>query len=199
VPTDRIAEYLEECGPVDREKLCSVQEYVENSKPLWEAIWEMESLSLNDREIAARFDQRDFEDANILIWTTYDTDAHMGNLLAYPKEGGVLGIKKIDNGLAFPDKNRQLRNHLVFLDNAERPLSDEARAKIGHIDVEGLAEQFKIYGLESAIPALRERIAFLKKVSEEPGKSIKDIDKAMSKVGVNEFDTSNVDSEYDGD
>lgn len=182
--------YLEYCGNADREKLCSVQEYVHNSKSLFEAIHELEAAGLSDSEIAARFDSRDFEDANILLWTTYDTDGHMGNFLVYPKgvdEIGneVLGLKKIDNGLAFPDKNRQLRNTLSYLPNAKNPLSAEGRAKIEAIDVDTLAKQFEQMGLESATAALRERIAFLKETVKTANITIREIDKQMNKMGKN--------------
>jgi hypothetical protein len=180
--------YMEQCGPVDHEKLCSVQEFVPNSKSLFEAIHELEMNGLTDDEIAQRFDQRNFEDANLLLWTTYDTDGHSGNFLVYSKgfdEIGneILGLKKIDNGFAFPDKNRQLRNNLSYLPNAKRGLSDEGKAKIAAIDVDLLAAQFEKVGLESAIPALRERIPILQELARRPGITIKEINTAMSKIG----------------
>lgn len=44
-----------------------------------------------DKEISERFDQNDFEDVNIFIWNTYDTDAHEGNFRVYVKEVDALG------------------------------------------------------------------------------------------------------------
>ena len=179
-----IDRYLETTGPIDREKLCSVQEYVDNSKPLYEELRNLWRFGLSNQEIAARFDQEDFENASILLWTTYDTDGHFGNFLAYLKgfnSSGhqIFGIKKIDNGLAFPDENRQLRNDLVILENSNLPLSDSAKEKIAKIDIDQLAEQLKIYHLESAIPALRERIEYLQKIVQEPGITIKSINHLM--------------------
>lgn len=187
ISLEELANYLEQCGPVDREKLCSVQEYVPNAKPLWEMISDLERSGLTPKEVAARFDQDDFENVNLLLWTTYDTDAHMGNLLAYPKsvdEFGhqIYGIKKIDNGLAFPDRNKQLRNNLAYMENAHMPLSDAAKEKIAKMDVEALAEQFKIYGLDSAIPALKERIPYLQKLAQQPDITIYEINKAMAAI-----------------
>lgn len=180
--------FLEYCGPADKEKLCSVQEYVQNSKSLGEALQDFQMESLSDEEIANRFDQREFEDANILVWTSYDTDAHAGNILVYPKgtdEIGneILGLKKIDNGLAFPDKNQNLRNAFAYMPNAKIALSEEGKAKIAAIDVDRLAKQFEIMGLESAIPALRERMTALKTLANEPGITIKEINNAMQKIG----------------
>lgn len=186
--------YLEECGFGDKEKLCSVQEFVQNSKSLFEALHELEMANLTDDEIAKRFDQTDFEDANILLWATYDTDGHMGNFLVYPKgtdEVGneILGLRKIDNGLAFPDQNQFLRNNLSYLPNAKFELSEEGKAKIASIDVEKLAQQFEKMGLESAIPALRERIPLLQELAKTPGITIKEINQHMSRLErINETD-----------
>jgi len=188
VSFSELQRYMEQCGTVTREKLCSVQEYVPNSKSLFEAIHELEMSGLSDEEIAQRFDQSNFEDANILLWTTYDTDGHMGNFLVYPKGmdqtgNEILGIKKIDNGLAFPDKNEQLRNNLSYLPNANKELSAEGKAKIDAIDVDRLAAQFEKMGLESAIPALKERIPYLKELAARPGITLKEMNTAMSKIG----------------
>jgi hypothetical protein len=180
--------FLEFCGAADPEKLCSVQEFVPNAKSLFEGLHDLEMAGLSDEEIADRFDKADFEDANILLWTTYDTDGHMGNFLVYPKgtdEIGneILGLKKIDNGLAFPDKNQQLRNNLSYLPNARRELSAEAKAKIAAMDVDALSLQFEQMGLDSAVSALRERIPYLQQLAQEPGMTIKEINKAMSNIG----------------
>jgi len=183
-----LSRYFEECGPEGREKLCSVQEYVPHAKSLFEALHELEGGGLSDEEIAHRFDQTDFEDANILLWTNYDTDGHMGNFLVYPKgvdEIGneILSLKKIDHGLAFPDKNRQLKNSLSYLPNAKRPLSAEGKAKIAAVDGEQLAKQFEQMGLESAVAALKERISILQALAKKTDITIQEIDRAMSKIG----------------
>lgn len=188
VSLNELHHYMEICGPIDCEKLCSVQEFVPNGKSLFEAIHELEERGLSDDEIADRFDQSNFEDANILLWTTYDTDGHSGNFLVYPKGSDeigneILGLKKIDNGLAFPDKNQQFRNNLSYLPNAKRGLSEEGKAKIAAIDVDILASQFEKMGLESAIPALKERIPILKELAKQPSLTIKEINTAMSKIG----------------
>lgn len=187
VTLEELKRYFEMCGEPDKEKLCSVQEFVPNAKSLFEAIHELEMAGLSDDEIAARFDQSNFEETNILLWATYDTDGHMGNFMVHPigvDEIGneIFGLKKIDNGLAFPDKNQQLRNNLRYLPNARMPLSDEARAKIAAIDVDQLAKQFEEMGLDSAVGAMKERIAYLKEVASDPTITIKEIDSKMSKM-----------------
>lgn len=169
-----------------REKLCSVQEYVPNSKVLSRGLQELQLAGLSDEEISLRIDTRDFEDANILLWCTYDTDGHMGNFLVYPKStdaigNEILGIKKIDNGLAFPEKNEQLRNNLRYLPNAENNLSAEGRAKIAAIPIEAFVSRLEQFGLESSVDALRERLILLKEiVLENPDLSIKEIDRRMA-------------------
>lgn len=191
--SDRVSQkefnfYREQVGSSGREKLCSVQEFVPNSKSLLEALQELQQLGLSDEEIGQRFDQKDYEEINILLWITYDTDGHSGNFLCYPKGADslgneILGLKKIDNGLAFPDRNKQLRNHLKYLPNAHLPLSKEGKAKIAAIDVEEIVRTLKIYHLDSAIHAFRERIAYLKKLAKKPEITIKEINHKMGKIG----------------
>ncbi len=187
VSQNEIDSFLEQVGETSREKLCSVQEFVPNSKSLFEALHELQAKELSDEEIAARFDQADFEDTNILLWTTQDTDGHSGNFLCYPKGSDsfgneILGIKKIDNGLAFPDKNGQLRNHLKNLPNAQKPLSDAAKAKIAAIDVEAVVQTLEKYNLGSTVEAFRTRMAKLKSLSQKPDITIKKINHEMGKL-----------------
>lgn len=188
VSLTEIARYKEQCGEADREKLCSVQEYIPNSKTLGEALQEFQAAGLLDEEIAARIDSTDFEEANLLIWLTYDTDAHSGNFLVYPKRidgigNEILGIKKIDNGLAFPEKNRQLRNHLAYLPNASQPLSSSLKEKIVSLDAGRLEELLRYHNLEASAPALSQRVAKLKELVERPNITIKQINTELSQLG----------------
>lgn len=188
VSLKEISNFEESCGKATREKLCSVQEFIPNSKTLFEALHDLQMAGLSDAEIAARFDQSDFEDANILLWTTFDTDGHSGNFLVYQKRideigNEILGLKKIDNGMSFPEKNKQLRNHLAHLPNAKIPLSEQAKAKIAALDIDRLSDQMRAFGLESAIPALQQRIPLLKEYAARPGITIKEINTLMSNIG----------------
>lgn len=139
----------------DSTKLCSVQKFVPDSKPL-------------DYDIP--LDPRDCEEINLFYWVSGDWDMHSRNLLVQP--GGR--IKKADNDQAFPVKNRISSNYLVFHSSMNQPLSDRGRAKIETLPVEALSELLKQYGLEDAIPAMKERIDFLKEIAQ-PGISLKEI------------------------
>jgi hypothetical protein len=187
IPDERVR-YERIVGSRVQEKLCSVQEFIPNSKTLFEGLQDLQMSGLSDAEIAARFDQRDFEDANILLWTTYDTDGHLNNFLVYPKSSDaigneVLGIKKIDNGLAFPEKNEQLRNNLRYLPNANRTLSSEGRDKIAALSIDDLSNQLKQFGLDGSIEALRQRLSVLKELAQQPGLTLREINDRMSLIG----------------
>lgn len=187
VSVSEIARYRKNCGETTKEKLCSVQEYIPNSKTLTEVLQELQAAGLSDEEIAARFDPDDFEDANLFLWATYDTDGHSGNFLVYVKGidsigNEIFGLKKIDNGYALPEKNQNFRNHLSYLPNAKLPLSDLAKAKIQAVNVDALADQLRAYGLESAIPAMRERISLLKDWAKNPGITIKELNTLIERA-----------------
>ena len=170
-------EFIEKCRMYPKEKLCSVQEFIPNAKSLFEA----------QQESAPLFDQTQFEDTNILIWTTYDTDAHAGNILAHVLREdatghAVYGLKKIDNGLNFPEKNRDLRNALIYLPNANSPLSLEGKAKIEAIDEEMIVEKMRSYGINSAIPAFYERMSLLKELARIEGITLYEINRKMTNL-----------------
>lgn len=179
---------IRKAGPPPREKLCSAQEFVSDSQPLFEVGQRLQDEYGSDLVgMANRFDQKQFEETNILIWTTYDTDAHAGNILVHPlrlDEQGreVYGFKKIDNGLAFPNTNRQLRNALNYLPNMKRTLSDEGRAKIYAVDVDIISEKMKYYGMDNAIPSFLERISLLKELAMKEGITLEQINKEMTKL-----------------
>lgn len=186
-PDERVR-YEQLIGSIVREKLCSVQEFIPNSKTLFEGLQDLQMAELSDDEVEARFDQRDFEDANILLWTTYDTDAHLNNFLVYPKStdaigNEILGIKKIDNGLTFPEKNEQLRNNLRYLPNSRRCLSIDGRAKIAALSVEMIADQLNLFGLSDSISALRQRLTVLKELAKRQNLTLSEIDYRMSLIG----------------
>ena len=184
---------LEECNALPREKLCSVQEFIQKSETLLESYErtvkqfnEKQFEELNQRMIE-QFDQQQFEDLNILIWAIYDTDAHPENILTfvlrYDKNGQeIYGLKKIDNALTFPEKNQGLQNALIHLPNVNKPLSSEGIQKLAAADVEALSEQMKKYGLETAIPAFRERMALLKELILEPNITIAQVNQRLENL-----------------
>ncbi len=184
----RYLDTISTAGPADKEKLCSVQEFVQKSKMLCEAMEDLQAASLLDEEIANLFDQKDFEDANLLLWITGDTDGHSGNFLVTPKRvdeigNQIFGLKKIDNGLAFPEINGHLINTLSHLPNAKRPLSYAALAKIKKLDPDAMESILKQHGLDGAAPAMRARIEALQQITKtHPEMSIKAINKRLKKI-----------------
>jgi hypothetical protein len=186
-PDERLR-YERIVGSSVHEKLCSVQEFIPNSKTLFDGLQELQASGLSDQEIEARIDQQDFEDANILLWTTYDTDGHLNNFLVYPKSSDaigneILGIKKIDNGLTFPEKNEQLRNNLRYLPNANQFLSAAGRDKIAAISIDDLSNQLKRFGLHGSMDALRQRVAVLKELAQRTDLTLREIDSRMAVIG----------------
>lgn len=190
---DRVAseerERYQELIPfIDHEKLCSAQEYIPNATSLFEALHEMQDNRLSDQEISARFDPQSFEEANLLVWLTGDTDAHGGNFLVYPKGvdaigNEILGLKKIDNGLAFPEDNGYIVNALAYLPNANEPLSEEGKQLIKALDIQELSKPFEKLGLDSALKAFKERVMALKNCAKQPGITLREIHNLMIRLG----------------
>lgn len=173
-------------GKGDKEKLCSVQEYVQESKTLFEALQDLQQHGLTDEEIERLFDQTDFEEANILLWMTGDPDGHSHNFLVTPKRSDAIGhqmfgLRKIDNGFAFPEQRGDLYNSLATLPNARHSLSLKAIEKIQEIDPDELADTLIRHGLESSVDAMCRRIETLQRITlENPSMSIKKINKRLS-------------------
>lgn len=164
-------------GFPDREKLCSVQEFVENSDDLYNI---MHELPQNDSDLAEAFDQQDIEEASLFTWLTGDTDAHSGNFRAYVKRVDangkpVYGLKKIDNGLTFAEKNDGLYSVLQYFPNAGRPLSKETIDKIRSIPMEQILEKMDDYQLGNTKDAFIERVSVVKLLAERDGISIEEI------------------------
>jgi hypothetical protein len=160
-------------GPKNKEKLCSCMEFIPNSQHLGETLQTLQQMGLSDEEIRQRFDQDDFEDANILIWATGEQDAHLWNLLTCVKGydacgNEIYGIKKIDNGLCLPENPSGFnRNGLAYMPNARLPLSDRALTKIFAMNPDAIANILQKNQLQAAIPATMERIARLKAIVSE--------------------------------
>jgi len=167
-----------------KEKLCSVQEFVPHINDLFDAVrsWEKERISLQEME--ERISQEDFEDAMILVWILYDTDAHAGNFLVYKKSSAlshrtIFGLKKIDNSLALPEKNQELTNSLAYLPNAQKPLSEKGRERILHLPIQQLTSILTTYNLLNALPALLKRIEMLQTLARRKNQTLFDINEAL--------------------
>jgi len=180
--------YFEQVGyHVNKEKLCSIQEFVLESKSLFEALQEFQTNALLDEEIEALFDQKDFEEANLLLWVTGDADGHANNFLVFPKHtdeigNQILGLKKIDNSLAFPELNTRPNNFLSHLPNAKYPLSPSTREKILQIDQKSLSDILARQGLQNSLKAMQQRIKTLQLiVRKNPSWSIQTIQNQLFK------------------
>lgn len=113
---------------VVRVKLCSIQEYVPNTKPL-------ESFYDADHEpLHVSFDPQSYERACIICWIIGEEDGNSGGFLI-----GFRGrIYKVDSGLAFGYKNGELVNRLVDFQQADYVLSEESIKIVEAIDLDKL-------------------------------------------------------------
>lgn len=172
---DEKERFILHAGGADREKLCSIQEYLPHMRELFDLTKVWIDGSYSDKEIEDSINQRDFEDAILLIWMLYDTDAHAGNIQVIPIREGFYGLKKCDNGLTFPEKNRTLFNSLAFLPNARHPPSEELRHKIREIPIERLIVLIEEYGMEKSLSAFLERVEVVQELNEREDLSISEI------------------------
>jgi hypothetical protein len=177
-------EFLEAAGTPDKEKLCSIQEFISNAPNLIEIVENWLNEELSEDEIASRIDRNDFEDANIFVWTIYDNDAHAGNFLFYEKaedEAGnkIYGMIKIDNGLGFPEKNSSLQNFLRFLPNANQELSQRGKDTIAKISIQKIKEKMCLYEMDNSFEACEKRIRTLQQLAQKEHLEIYDIDLRM--------------------
>jgi len=181
---DKVEQLLASTGLPDKEKMCSVREYVGHATTLYELIWRFEEDGRGEAELLQLIDPDDFEEANIIAWITGNKDNHPGNILAYPKgvnaEGKeTYGLKLIDQCLVFPEDNKGLINLLPDLVHNARQLSDSGKLRIATIPTEQIIEQLKILELDRAIPAFLERIEVLQQLAEW-GLSLEEINMRMS-------------------
>jgi hypothetical protein len=163
-----------------KEKLCSVQFYIPESQELFNLLRDWIDQNWSEEAIEAAIDQRDFEDLNILIWLLYDTDAHTSNFLAYEKEPGLYGLKKIDNSLSLPEKNRELSNSLSLFPNSTHALSLRARKLIAALPLSAIATKFNAYNMGEALEAFQERAALLQQLATQENLPIREIDFRLS-------------------
>ena len=182
---NRRATIIHETGAADKEKLCSIQEFIQDSQDLTELLHQFYAQGYSDLEIASRFDQMDFEAVCLFLWLTYDSDAHSGNFRTYVKrvdETGkeIYGIKKIDNSLSFPEQNAQYNNVLAWMPNAVEALSHTFKKKIAALPMDALMEWMDVYGLSASKPAFQERMVILKELADREGITLAEIDLRLS-------------------
>ncbi len=168
-------------GFPDKEKLCSIQEFIPESQDFIELLHDFYARDLTDEEIASHFDQDDFEQVCMLLWLTYDNDGHGGNFRTYVKsidETGrkIYGIKKIDNGLSFPEKNTHYVNTLAWAPNATWPISKNLKQKIATLPMEKILERMDDYELKGSKGAFEQRIEILQTLAQRDGITVGEID-----------------------
>jgi len=173
------------CGNIDKEKLCSIQYFLPNSYEFYDVLKEWDEQNLPLETIRSMLDQDDFEDMCFFIWTIYDTDAHSGNIRLYVKDTApdghiIYGLRKIDNNLSLPEKNRSLLNCLAYLPNARSPLSPRIQKLIAEIPISQILDRFYLYEMENCIPAFQERVAALQALATRKDLTIADINERLS-------------------
>jgi hypothetical protein len=173
----------------NKEKLCSIQEYLKETTCLANLLENFLLLGYQDENFCQFLDNDDFENLSLFLWLTYDNDAHFYNFRTYlkkvdPSGNLVYGIKKIDNALTFPEENKGFMNFLLYLPQANKPLSTKTRLQITLLPVEEIEESMHRFSLLSALPAFRQRVSLLKNLLEtenityyQVGKFLKDIEK----------------------
>ncbi len=155
------------------EKLCSVQEYIQEGISLRHLLQNLFSSHIKDEDLEPYFEEEDFSLISLFTWLTFDNDAHAGNILAYPKKTNspsftVYGLKKIDNSLSFPEKNTDFFHFLMHFPHAKAPLSSSIREKILHLPLEILEKSLERFGLESSFLAFKERVYVLQELAKRP-------------------------------
>jgi hypothetical protein len=163
-----------------QEKLCCVQEYIPETTKLFEIMHLGVQKGLTDREFIELIEIGDFEKALLFVWLTYDNDAHGANFLTYVKPNGKLGLKKIDNDLSFPEKNKHFINALAYLPHAERQLSNSLKDLIAGIPLEPILNAMRFYEMSACEEAFKERLATLQCLARRDDLTMADIDLRLS-------------------
>lgn len=157
----------------DKEKLCSVQRFFSHEKTLLDLIQEDEKITL---------DQREFEELMLLMWCIYDTDGHADNFPAVKDSRGIYHLKKIDSGLAFPDKNRGFFNTLYFIPHAREKISPELRGKIAKLPLEKMEELICYFEMDACHAAFKERVQLLQKLAAGSDLTLAEIDMRLRRL-----------------
>lgn len=163
-------EFIKNAGGPDKEKLCSIQEYIPDMSALY-ALCQKWAAG----QITAAIHQDDFEDMMILIWLFYDTDAHGGNIYVRLDSDSIYRLKKLDNGLTFPEKNSYLRNDLSSLEDSNKVFTDRARLIIKNIYINKIAETLDSYEMQDSIDPFLKRIEILQELNQRAPISINEM------------------------
>ncbi|HEY5260122.1 MAG TPA: hypothetical protein VIJ46_05675 [Rhabdochlamydiaceae bacterium] len=165
-------------GSADRERLCSVQEYIPHSQEF--TAWYRVALSqgFSHEHIAGVISQEDFENIHLLIWIIYDNDAHPANIRVIEQEDGHVRLMKVDNTLSFPEKNTHLLNTLSLLPNAHEKLSLRGQELVASLPVDTIVDLLEHYEMEYAVTAFLERVRVLQELAQRD-LTLREIDECM--------------------
>ena len=167
-----------------KEKVCSVQEHVEGGVMMQNMVYEWLEAGKTEEEISSMLCNDDFEMANLFIWTCFDNDAHLGNFVLYPKEDGLYGIKKVDNGLSFPEENSQMKNFLTFFTKAKTLLSPAMKEKIHSIPKQEILQSMQELSMSpSCQNAFVERCQVIQALAEREGMTIYEMNLRLLLLG----------------
>ncbi len=155
------------------EKLCSIQEYVQDGICLRTLLQNLFSLHLEDKDLEPYFSEEDFALISLFVWLTFDNDAHAGNLLAYPLKKDpngftTYGLRKIDNSLSFPEKNTDMFHFLLHFPHALHSISPSIQGKIHHLPLDSLEKSLERFELTSSLFAFKERVHVLQDLAKRP-------------------------------
>jgi len=177
-------------GP-DNAKLCTVQKYVKNSKPVIEVWQDFLVEGCSAAEFSKYIDQEDFENLNLLMWLSSELDGHLGNILATVKgldDNGnkIFGLVKIDSSFSFPKEEAYYGSALNYFDNSKMMLSDRALSLIENIDINQIIERMQsLKYSDAAQSAMKNRILALQSFAKE-NLTIKEIEYKMTQLSFEE-------------
>jgi len=174
-PEEKAAFYAK-VGAADRERLCSIQRFLSYEESLYDVIQSWVGEDLTEEQAGEKLDSRDFEDLMLFIWSIYDTDGHVGNFPAIKGEDTIYHLKKIDNGLAFPNQNSNLFNVLYFLPHARQPLSERLKKSIEQLPLDEMIEAILFFEMAECKEAFIERMDVLQSLSRRADMTFCELD-----------------------
>jgi hypothetical protein len=188
-------DFFNQVGRADKEKLCSVQEFVSNSEELSDFFQNIAKKvvenDLTDTQenylVENLIDQKDVEECVLFNCITGETDGNLGNFRIYVKddiEGNKkYGIKKIDNALCFPEGNKEFSNCLSILPHIDQKLSAEGTQRLLDISAEQVIMTMQYYGkTEKAINSFIKRLDLLKKLAVKDNLTLRELDESIEKM-----------------
>jgi len=178
-------------GAPDREKICSIQEYIQDSEELGDWQDKMEVIGQFEdwteaqmhHKIKENLDPQSVENCLIFSVIIGEKDANPGNYRVYLNESThKWGMKKVDTALCFGENNQDLLTGFpVYL--LETTLSEDLCQRILNINVEEVVNHMRFYDKsDAAINAFRDRMALLKELAQVTPLTFKEIKEALKKL-----------------